>query len=198
PNAPSGVNAGVFIGLGVTGGSGVLSGSFVHANLAQISQILAEPSNFYVNIHNTEFQPGAVRGQLSDIQKGNITVALQEVGSGLVAPVGMTHAGDGSGRLFVLEQAGAIRIIDREGNLLPTPFLDLAGEVVAVSPGFDERGLLGLAFHPDYESNGRFFVRYSRARAGAPGEPCFGTSRGCHEEVLAEFTVSADPNLANP
>ncbi len=58
--------------------------------------------------------------------------------------------------------------------------------------------MLGLAFHPDYVNNGRFFVRYSRPRAGDPSEPCFGSSRGCHEEVLAEFAVSADPDAAEP
>jgi len=69
-------------------------------------------------------------------------------------------------------------------------------------PGAERRlrrtRVLGLAFHPDYASNGRFFVRFSRPRTGVSGEPCFGTSRGCHEEVLAEFSVSGDPNVANP
>jgi hypothetical protein len=56
-----------------------------------------------------------------------------------------------------------------------------------------------LAFHPLYEQNGRFFVRYSTPRNGSPGEPCFGTSRGCHTEILAEYAVSAsDPNQADP
>jgi len=133
----------------------------------------------------------------AEIPKGDIIIRLETVASGLTAPVSVTHAGDGSGRLFVVEQSGQIRIVQGD-SLLPTPFLDLSGEIPALNPFFDERGLLGLAFHPDYETNGRFFVRYSKPRAGAPAEPCFGTSRGCHEEVLAEFSVSDDANVANP
>ena len=132
------------------------------------------------------------------IPQGDITIGLDLVAEGLTSPVHATHAGDGSGRLFVVDQVGRIRIVDRSGTLLPDPFLDLTAEIVAVNPFFDERGLLGLAFHPDYRRNGRFFVRYSAPRAGDPSEPCFGTSRGCHEEILAEFQVSDDPNVADP
>jgi glucose/arabinose dehydrogenase len=74
----------------------------------------------------------------------------------------------------------------------------LTADIVAVNPFFDERGVLGLAFHPEYSSNGRFFVRYSVPREGSPGEPCFGTSRGCHAEVLGEFAVSDNPDVAEP
>ncbi len=134
----------------------------------------------------------------AQVQPGLITVDLDPiVTTGLNAPVFITGCGDGSGRLFVVDQAGLIWIIDN-GTLLPTPFLDLRNVIVTLSAGFDERGALGLAFHPDYATNGRFFVRYSAPRTGQMGEPCFGTSRGCHAEVLAEFTVSANPNIANP
>jgi glucose/arabinose dehydrogenase/plastocyanin len=137
---------------------------------------------------------GSARAQ---IPKGNVVVELEPVATGLVSPVLLTHAGDGSGRLFVVDQAGQIRIV-QNGVLLPTPFLDLTASLPTLAANFDERGVLGLAFHPAYATNGRFFVRYSAPRAGSAGEPCFGTSRGCHEEILAEFTVSADPNVANP
>ncbi|MBW2418681.1 MAG: PQQ-dependent sugar dehydrogenase [Deltaproteobacteria bacterium] len=133
----------------------------------------------------------------AQIPEGDIVIEFETVASGLTAPLGVTHAGDGSGRLFVYEQTGQIRIVDG-GTLLPAPFLDISASLVAINPFFDERGLLGVAFHPDYATNGRFFVRYSSPRAGAPGEPCFGTSRGCHEEVLAEYSASPDPNVANP
>ena len=125
-------------------------------------------------------------------------IELETVASGLTAPVGLTQAGDGSGRLFIVEQTGQIRIVE-DGTLLPTPFLDISGLLPVLNSFFDERGLLGVAFHPSYQANGRFYVRHSVPRTGGAGEPCFGTSRGCHSEVLAEYRVSADdPNLADP
>jgi glucose/arabinose dehydrogenase len=134
----------------------------------------------------------------AEIPKGDITIELEIVASGLTAPVAVTHAADRSGRLFIVDQAGQIRIV-HDGELLPTAFLDISAKLPALNPFFDERGLLGLAFHPRYAKNGRFFVRYSAPRTGDPGEPCFGTSRGCHEEVLAEYSVSGDdPDVADP
>lgn len=132
------------------------------------------------------------------IPKGDITIGLELVASGLTAPVYATNAGDGSGRLFIVDQAGLIRIVDN-GELLEEPFLDLTDRIVEVNPNFDERGLLGLAFHPNYADNGRFFVRYSAPRTHGPLAPCVGTSRECHEAVVAEFKVSKkDPNKADP
>ena len=133
----------------------------------------------------------------AQIPKGNIVINLETVATGLTAPVGLTHAGDGSDRLFIIDQPGQIRIV-ANNLLLPAPFLDISGQLPELNQFFDERGLLGLAFHPDYSNNGRFFVRYSKPREGDSSEPCFSTTRGCHEEVLAEFKVSdVDPNLAN-
>ncbi len=129
-----------------------------------------------------------------------LSIELQVVADGLTAPVYLTGAGDGSDRIFIVDQAGQIRIVNN-GSLLATPFLDLTDRMVAVNPFFDERGLLGLAFHPDYSNNGRFFVRYSKPRVGDPTEPCFGTSRDCHEAILAEFRVLGDPatsDVADP
>ena len=82
---------------------------------------------------------------------------LEPVVEGLDQPVFVTHASDGSGRLFVVEQAGRI-LIAREGALLEEPFLDIAEDVRSGG----ERGLLGLAFHPGFADNGRYFVHYSR------------------------------------
>jgi len=76
--------------------------------------------------------------------------------SGLRDPLALTHAGDGSGRLFVAEQEGAIRIV-RDGALIDEPFLDISQRI---SSG-GERGLLGLAFHPDFPTDPRFFVNYT-------------------------------------
>jgi glucose/arabinose dehydrogenase len=102
------------------------------------------------------------------------------VASGLGRPVQVTHAGDGSGRLFVVEQPGRIRIV-KGGALLPVPFLDLT-PLVALS---SEQGLLGLAFHPQYPANGYFYVNYTRAGDGAT--------------VIARYSVSAsNPDAADP
>jgi glucose/arabinose dehydrogenase len=114
---------------------------------------------------------------------GLITTA--QITGGLTDPVGVTHAGDGSGRLFIVEQHGRIRIWNGS-QLLATPFLDissLVGPCPAPPSGCGERGLLGLAFHPDYETNGFFYVYYTRGDDG--------------DIVVARFQVSADPNVAN-
>ena len=120
------------------------------------------------------------------------------VASGLNRPIFVTHAPGDETRLFIVEQRGVIRILDfGTGLVLGTPFLDIDDDVANIS-GNDERGLLGMAFHPDCPRNGRFFVRYSAPRADDSSEPCFGTSRGCHAGVLAAFGVSMDPDGANP
>lgn len=80
----------------------------------------------------------------------------------LKSPVFLTHAGDQSGRLFIVEQPGTIRILER-GKLLDAPFLDIKERVISRG----EQGLLGLAFHPEYHRNGRFFVNYTRKDDGA-------------------------------
>lgn len=134
---------------------------------------------------------------LAGIPRGDLIIQLDTVVSGLPSPIYATDAGDGSGRLFIVDQGGKILIL-KDGAILPLLFLDITILLPVLNAGFDERGLLGLAFHPDYENNGRFFIRHSAPRAGVSGEPCFGTSRGCHEEIVAEYSVSGDPDLANP
>jgi hypothetical protein len=89
----------------------------------------------------------------AEIPKGEIVIKLETVAIGLTAPIYATNAGDGSGRLFIVEQSGQIRIVEND-VLLPTPFLDIADKIPALNAFFDERGLLGLAFHPDYATNG--------------------------------------------
>ncbi len=130
---------------------------------------------------------------------GDLAFDLVPVAQGFVAPDQVTHAGDHSGRLFVVDQVGKVWIV-KDGQVLPQPFLQIQPpELVNVNLGYDERGLLGLAFHPDFAHNGRVFVRYSHPRPGSQGEPCFGTGRGCHEEILAEYHVSAsNPDQIDP
>lgn len=110
---------------------------------------------------------------------GAAQIALEQIASGFTAPVGLAAAGDGSGRLFVIEKAGVIRII-QNGEVLAQPFLDIRRRVGSRS---SEQGLLGLAFDPGYAANGFFFVYYTDRRG---------------DTVVARFSVSADPNTADP
>ena len=89
-----------------------------------------------------------------------VTISLEVVVGGLDAPLAATHAGDGSGRLFVAEQGGTVRIV-RDGTLADEPLLDISDRISAGG----ERGLLGLAFHPDFGADPRVFVDYTD-RAG--------------------------------
>lgn len=88
-------------------------------------------------------------------------IALTPVVTGLTNPVHVTGSGDGSGRLFVVEQAGTVRIVDN-GRLLASPFLDLRNRVESGG----EKGLLSIVFHPLYAQNGVFFVNYTTRAAG--------------------------------
>src|SRR2546427_9646483 len=109
--------------------------------------------------------------------EAQLTLGFEPVASGLHSPDGVTHAGDGSGRLFILEQTGRILIHDGS-RVLPSPFLDVSALVSCCG----ERGLLGLAFHPDYVTNGLFYVDYTNT-AG--------------DTVIARYHVSADANVAD-
>jgi glucose/arabinose dehydrogenase len=92
---------------------------------------------------------------------GGPTVGLRLVADGLVHPVTLMEAPDGTGRLFIVDQAGTIRVVMPDGSLAPDPFLDVTSRMVTLRAGYDERGLLGLAFHPDFATNGRFFIYYT-------------------------------------
>ena len=85
-------------------------------------------------------------------------VAVELLAAGFSAPVFLVAPDDGSGRRFVGEQAGVIYVVTADGERLETPFLDLRDRMVTLLEGFDERGLLGLAFHPDFATNGLFYV----------------------------------------
>lgn len=120
-------------------------------------------------------------------------VGLELVAEGLVAPVGLVSPEDGTGRLFIVDQVGVVKILTAEGELVEEPFMDLGDRMVELRTNFDERGLLGLAFHPDFADDGRFFAYYSAPlREGAPAD-------WNHTSHVSEFRVSgADPNRADP
>jgi len=117
-----------------------------------------------------------VRPSAAIIDAAAIALRAEVLVGGLETPILVTNAGDGSGRLFVVEQAGRVRVV-RDGRLGDAPFLDIAGRI---SSG-GERGLLGLAFHPDFPHDPRVFLDYtdpdgntvvsSFTAAGGPGSP---------------------------
>ena len=114
---------------------------------------------------------------------GNPKIQLVKVAGGLADPINVASANDGSGRIFVVERIGRVRIVDKDGNLLPDPFLDIQ---TLVKTDFLEQGLLGLAFSPDYKTNGLFYVYYSDYQTNG-------------DVTLSEYKVSADdPNKADP
>jgi glucose/arabinose dehydrogenase len=101
-------------------------------------------------------------GQPREALPGNPAIQLVKVAGGLVDPLAVADPLDGTGRLFVVERVGRIRIIDKDGTLLPEPFLDLTKyDLSGVDAHFLDQGMLGLAFHPDYATNGRFYVAYT-------------------------------------
>ena len=133
---------------------------------------------------------------LSEPASAEMSVNLEPVvEEGLTAPLIMVSPPNDD-RRFIVEQIGTIRILTADGQLLDQPFLDIRHKLPNLLARFDEKGLLGLAFHPDFANNGRFYVAYSNPlnSHGDPGKQMWWS----HSNVVAEYQVSADdPNRAN-
>lgn len=138
---------------------------------AQSSQ--AKPAN------QTPQAAAAKSGSAQQADSGVPRIKLEALPLGFRQPLYLTHAGDGSGRMFVVEKGGTIRVV-KNGQLLPTPFLDLKSRILASG---SEQGLLGMAFHPRYAENGRFFVAHTDAQA---------------RNTVERFQVSNDPDRGDP
>lgn len=138
-----------------------------------------------VNVRGDNFAPLSADGPIDIVNTGCTPVPgtpplrLVVEATGLSSPVHLTHAPGDSSRLFVVQRGGRIRIV-RSGTLVTTPFLDIT--TLVLSGG--ERGLLSMAFHPDYATNGRFYVYYTRQTDGGI--------------AVAEYQVSTDPDVADP
>lgn len=104
-------------------------------------------------------------------------ILLESFGPSFNGPVDIKHAGDD--RLFIVEKDGFIKILNSDGTVNPTPFLDIDSKVNSVA---SERGLLSLAFHPNYPTNPNFYVNYTNALG---------------DTVISNFTVSNNPDIAN-
>ena len=137
------------------------------------------------------------------IGQGSIQLKLKAIATGLTAPLEVTSAPDGTCRLFIVQQTGQIRIL--KGNRLqPLPFLDVASRMVVLMPGYDERGLLGFAFHPDFNNASApgFHKIYTYTSEPVSGPADFTVPNPNpfdHQSVVAEWQVSAtNPNRIDP
>ena len=145
--------------------------------VASLTETSLPPTTISATPVPTQTSPTATSASATTFPDPNAYTWQQLAISGLVRPVDLQP--DGSGRLFVIEKVGRIRIIEND-QLIETPFLDISGQV---GSNGNEQGLLGLAFHPQYAQNGRFFVNYTDNNG---------------DTVLARFQVSGDPNIADP
>ena len=147
------------------------------------------------------------------ITKGSIVIELDEIASGLTSPIGMTHANDGSGRMFVNDQNGDITLFK---NDVPqaTPYFSVSNLLVPLGltgtgepfTDYDERGLLGLAFHPDFANNGsagygKFYTHTSEPTTGTADFTTAPLPAGAshnHQSVVREWTVDPSLDVVNP
>lgn len=127
-------------------------------------------------------------GQVVEDPKGCLQLCLTEVANSLRNPVLMLHSGDHTQRMFIAEQVGFVWVYLPDGSRLERPFLDLSGEVMTTPWLGDERGFLGMAFHPKYRDNGLFFIYYS-----------IQVNNKLEKVRISEMKVSAhDMNVADP
>ena len=134
---------------------------------------------------------------VADQAFAEVTVNLQVAAEGLTAPLNLVSPPDGTKRRFITEQIGVVKILMPDGKILEEPFLNIRHRIPKLHQDFDERGLLGIAFHPDFKSNGRFFVAYS---GYLPGDSTLDRVVWySHANYIAEYRVSkTDPNKADP
>ena len=128
------------------------------------------------------------KNAIEDKQPAGVQLRTQLITDGLSHPTAFAQPADSTGRLFVCEQEGRIRVI-KNGILLPQPFLNISEKVIK-RDGYDERGLLGLAFHPNFKTNGKLYVYASM--------PATGTNGADHRSVIQEYTVAAGSDRVEP
>lgn len=119
-------------------------------------------------------------------------IGLKLITEGIGAPMALAPIPDGSGRMLLAEQSGVIHLLDRDGKRGEQLLLDLRPKMVAINKGMEERGLLGLALHPQFNSNRRFYAVYSAPKRDSAPE------KWDHTERLSEFKVGADFVSADP
>ena len=122
------------------------------------------------------------------LQAPAVPIGLQRVAGNFTSPLFVADAKDGSGRLFLVDQNGYVKIFYMNGTVIDQPFLDVRDEMVPLLPGYDERGLLSIAFHPNFSTNGKVYAYYS-APLRASADPTWNCTNR-----LSEFTV----NMSSP
>lgn len=126
--------------------------------------------------------------------QAQVKVKLEPYVTGVNAPLAMVQPA-GDDRMFVIEQFGRVRII-KDGKLMPEPFIDIRNKLPKLFSDFDERGLLGLAFHPDFKTNGKFYLAH-----GTPIDFQLDLGKEFwwdHTNVVEEYQVSSeDPDIAD-
>ena len=135
------------------------------------------------------------------IGTSSIKVNLTQVSNQVESPVYATNANDNSGRLFVVDQPGVVKII-QNGQTLSTPFLDVRSQTNTLNPQYDERGLLGVAFDPNFATNGKVYTYYT-APAGSgtadKPDPFLNGQTPDHQGLLSSWTVDpSNPNKIDP
>ena len=149
-----------------------------------------------------EVDQGTISLNESDDSRIAKDLDLKLVADNFVSPVAMADAPDNTKRLFVVDQVGKVWIIDKDGNKLPQPFLDISNRMVTLQTFYDERGLLSLAFHPHFKANGKFYVFYTAPPPpGGPTQQTGNTGLPMtwdNTTRVSEFKVSAsNANLAD-
>lgn len=139
--------------------------------LSACSQSQAPKSNNTVTTEATDYHP---------------SIKIMELAKDLNSPVGMIDVSDEKKRFLVIEQSGLIKVIE-DGKLLPQVFLNIKDKMVSLNSFYDERGLLGICAHPNYQQNGLFYLYYSATSTKAGSN---------HKSVLAEYKTSSNKNSA--
>jgi glucose/arabinose dehydrogenase len=116
-----------------------------------------------------------------------LRLKLTEIARGYTSPIGLFSPTDETDRLFVMEQGGKIKII-QNGNKIENPFINISSQLDGLNIAYSEKGLLGMAFHPNYKTNGLFYLYYSAKTQIQEMD---------HESRVSEFKVSSNPNLAD-
>jgi glucose/arabinose dehydrogenase/plastocyanin len=138
-----------------------------------------------------QLQGNATRTNLT-ISDVTTEIGLELVAENFTSPLAITSPDDGTGRLFVVDQIGVVWAVDANGTTLPEPFLDVRENMVALNPTYDERGLISIAFHPNFSENGKVYAFYS-----APLRPEAPEGWNCTNHI-SEFQVDPeDPDRVN-